>query len=159
MRTYLPKTLLCAAALSVAFATAASAAPEVKSQKQVQQALGTLNRVVDHTGRLISQKKYGLLPSENNEFKEGVAALQQTLSGQPADLKSSVGPMLKKASDQSQDMANAANSRDRSKVLSSHAALANSVKQIIAAFPADAQPGRPNVAREREEEKVRAQAK
>jgi beta-phosphoglucomutase-like phosphatase (HAD superfamily) len=159
MRTNIHQTLLCAASLTLASVVAVSAAPEVKSPKQVQQALGTLNRVVDHTGRLIARKRYSFLANENDEFKEGASALEQMLANEPADLRSGVEPMLKKASQDAQNIADASSSRDRAKLMADHTALANSVKQIIAAFPSNVQPGRPNRAREREEEKVRAQAK
>jgi len=148
-------TLLCAAALSPACVVGASAATEVKAPKQVQQALGTLNRVVDHTGRLISAKNYKQLPAENNEFKEGTAALQKTLSEQPGSLRTTVRPMLKKAREEAQGLANAATSRDNAKLTAIHLALANSVKGIIGAFPTSVQPGPANVARENEEERLR----
>jgi hypothetical protein len=148
-------TLLCAAALSLACVVGASAAIEVKAPKQVQQALGTLNRVVDHTGRLISAKNYTQLPAENNEFKEGTSALQKTLSEQSRSLRTKVRPMLNKAREEAQSLADAASSNDNAKLAAIHVALANSVKGIIGAFPTNVQPGPPNVAREQEEQKLR----
>lgn len=146
--------LVCAAALSLAVISSASA-QSVNASKRVQQALGTLNRVVDHTGRLISAKNYAFLPAENNEFKEGTAALRGVLGRQPAKLRTTVGPMLKKAAAESQSMADAAASHDDAKLASTHAALAASVNEILGAFPANVRPGQPSVAREQEEDRVR----
>ena len=165
MTMIIKHALRSAAALSIACIVAVPAAAEVNSSKgvnsprQVQQALGTLNRVADHTGRLIPGRKYSLLLTENNEFKEGAAALSSTLSSQPADLKAAVEPMLNKASEASQTIADEASSGNRAKLAADQATLASSVKQLIAAFPADVRPARPNLAREKAEEKVRAQAK
>jgi hypothetical protein len=153
----LKQTLLCAAVVSVALAAPAAAQSALKSPKDVQQALGTLSRVVDHTQRLISNKNYVLLPGENNEFKEGSAALRETLAEQPSQLRSTVEPLLKKAGEDSQNIADAVASHDYTKLAQAHAALANSVKGILRAFPADVQPGQPSIAREKEEDAIRQQ--
>jgi hypothetical protein len=150
------KMLLCGAALSIALGVgAASADSQLKSPDQVQKALGILNRVVDHTGRLIAAKNYAQLPGENNEFKQGSQALDMTLAGEPAEFKSRVDPLLAKANMESENIAKAANAHDDSKLAASHEALANSVKEILAFFPADALPPQPNLAEERQEEKAR----
>lgn len=150
------KTLLCAAALSVVLGVgAASAEFSLKSPTEVQKALGTLNRVVDHTGRLIAAKNYAQLPGENNEFKQGSQALDATLAGEPGELKSRVDPLLAKANMEAENIAKAANAHDDSKLAMSHAALANSVKEILAFFPADVRPPQPNLAEEKQEENTR----
>jgi len=150
------KILLCGVALSVALGVgAASADSQLKSPAEVQKALGVLNRVVDHTRRLIAAKNYAQLPGENNEFKQGSQALDMTLAGEPAEFKSRVDPLLAKANMESENIAKAANTRDDGKLAASHEALANSVKEILAFFPADAQPTSPNLAEERQEEKTR----
>jgi hypothetical protein len=57
-------TVFATVLFCVAFAVPASADSPVKSPREVQQALGTLSRVVDHTQRLISEKNYMQLRGE-----------------------------------------------------------------------------------------------
>jgi hypothetical protein len=148
-------TVFATVPFCAAFAVPASAESAVKSPREVQQALGTLSRVVDHTQQLISAKNYMQLQGENNEFKEGAAALRETLSREPALLRAKVEPLLKKAAEESQNLANQAASHDAEGLSQTHSAFADSVKGILGAFPADVQPGRPSMAREKEEEAIR----
>lgn len=148
-------TVFATVLFCVAFAVPASAESAVKSPREVQQALGTLSRVVDHTQRLISAKNYMQLRGENNEFNEGAAALRETLAQEPALLRAKVEPLLKKAAEESQNLANQADSHDANKLSQAHSAFADSVKGILGAFPADVQPGQPSMAREKEEEAIR----
>jgi cytochrome c556 len=96
------------------------------------------------------------LRGENNEFKAGAAALRGTLAEEPAPLRAKIEPLLKRAADESQQMADQADSHDANRLAQTHAAFANSVKEVLAAFPADVQPGRPSAAREKAEEAIRA---
>jgi predicted chitinase len=127
----------------------------MKSPMQVQKALGTLNRVVDHTGRLISAKNYAQLPHENGEFKEGSEALEKSIASDDGGFKSRIEPLLQKAEANSQNIAEAAMAHDDTKLASNHEALRDSVKAILAAFPSNVQPPAPSVTQEKAEEKSR----
>jgi hypothetical protein len=147
--------MFATALLCVAFAVPSSAESVVKSRREVQQSLGTLSRVVDHTQRLISEKNYRRLRGENDEFKEGAAALRETLAKESALLRAKVEPLLKEAAEESQNLANQAELHDANKLSQAHSAFADSITGILGAFPADVQPGRPSMAREKEEEAIR----
>jgi hypothetical protein len=129
------------ATLAIAsLASLASAQAAMKSADQVQKALGTLNRVVDHTGRLIKAKNYTQLPHENGEFKEGTEALEKFIANEPSDFKAKVAPLLKTALASSQSVADAATAHDDAKLATTHAAFGDAVKKVLAAFPASVQP-------------------
>lgn len=117
--------------LGLGVVAACAADDQIKSPTEVPRALGTLTGVVDHTGRLIAAKNYGVLPSEDNEFKQGAQALNDTLAGAPGDLRARVDPLLAKANAEAENIAKAAASHDDSKLAASHAAaLASSVQEI-----------------------------
>jgi hypothetical protein len=118
----------------------AFAQTEMKSPARVQTALATLNRVVAHTQRLITAKNYTRLPHENDEFKEGVTALNSAIANEPADFKDKIEPLLSKAQADSHSVADAAVAHGDAKLDSSHALFADSVKAVLAAFPASVQP-------------------
>jgi hypothetical protein len=145
-----------AATLILASGTALAAVDHpVKSPADVKAALGTLNRVVDHTQRLITAKNYGQLPHENEEFKEGSDALQKAVTAEPASFKQQVDPLLQKANMASNDIAAAAKDHNDAKLMRSHAELEGTMKDILAAFPKDVQPPPPNVTQEKAEERTR----
>jgi hypothetical protein len=134
--------LACAASLALA-AGPALADATLKSPAAVQKALSTLNRVVVHTQRLIDAKNYTRLPHENGEFKEGAEALEKDIAKEPADFKATVKPLLEKAEADSQSVADAAEAHDDAKLATTHAAFADSVQAVLAAFPASVQPPPP----------------
>lgn len=135
---------ICAAIVAFSLpAPVTFAQTTLASPAQVQNALATLDRVVHHTQRLITAKNYSRLPHENSEFREGAEALARAISTEPADFKEKVTPLLKRAEGDSQSMAAAAAAQDDAKLAETHAALASSVKAVVAAFPDDVQPKRP----------------
>ena len=135
---------LKAAFLGVAFLSGAVVAQsELKSPAQVRHALGTLNRVVNHTQRLIEAKNYARLPQENSEFNEGIEALQKDIVGESVSLKATVQPLISKSQADSKSVADAATAHDDAKLATTHAAFTDSVKALIAAFPAGVQPSAP----------------
>ena len=73
--------------------------------KWPDKALATLNRVVDHSARLIQAKSYTHLLHENDEFKEGSKALEKAIAGGPADFKVQIEPLLHQADAASQSVA------------------------------------------------------
>jgi hypothetical protein len=81
---------------------------------------------------LISENNYMQPRGENNEFKEGAAASRETLAQEPAPLSAEVEPLLKKAADESQNLANQADSHDANKLSQVHSAFANSIGGILA---------------------------
>ena len=56
-----------------------------------------LNRVVDHTQRLIAAKNFNRLPRENEEFAEGSDALKKSIAKDPTAFKAKVEALLEKA--------------------------------------------------------------
>jgi hypothetical protein len=137
------RTLLIAGALILPFALGAAMAladAPLKSPAKVQKALSTFDRVVDHTGRLITAKNYTHLPHENDEFKEGGEALEKAIAKEPDDFKAKIAPLLQKAEADSQSVADAAKAKDDAKLATNHDALAASVKDLIAAFPEAVKP-------------------
>jgi hypothetical protein len=135
----MPRTkILLAAVTTIALATSAQAA--MQSPDQVKKALGTLNRVVDHTQRLITAKNYTRLPHENGEFQEGAEALETGITGEPAAFKAKVEPLLKQAEAASKSVADAADAKDDAKLASTHAAFAASVSKVLMVFPAEVRP-------------------
>jgi hypothetical protein len=126
--------LVCTVSLAGMLA-AASAYAQTAPQSAQARALGTLQRVVGHTQRLITAKNYARLPHENEEFKEGLEALEQSIAGASADFKVRVEPLLKQAQADSQGVADAATSHDDARLAAAHAALVDSVKAVLAAFP------------------------
>src|ERR1700733_13016803 len=92
--------LVSATALCMAFSIGgASAQQQVKSPSEVQKALSVMNRVLDHTQRLIQAKNYSQLPRENTEFVEGSQALEKSLTSEPEAFKTKVEGLVKKADD------------------------------------------------------------
>ena len=145
-------TMCLATGLSLAFAQT----PELSAPGQAQKALTAINRVVDHTQRLIAAKNYNQLPRENEEFMEGSDALKKSIAGDPAAFKTKVEALLDKADANSKELAAASSGSDPSKLLRLHDDLANSVRQIVSAFPNDARPSAANVNEEKQEEKTAA---
>jgi hypothetical protein len=132
---------ICTASLFAGLMTGVTyAQPAMKSAASAQQALATLNRVVGHTQRLITAKNYARLPHENGEFEEGAEALERAIANESPDFKSKVEPLLTKAQADSQSVADAATAHDDAKLAAAHAAFADSVKAVLAAFPPEAQP-------------------
>jgi hypothetical protein len=127
-------TLLACATLLALASGPALAQTTMKSPQQVTKALGTFSRVVLHTQILINAKNYVRLPHENGEVKEGTEALETAIADEPAAFKAKVEPLIKKAD---------ADSQDNAKLASAHATYENSVRLLLAAFPASVQPPRP----------------
>jgi hypothetical protein len=125
---------------------------QLKSPDNVQKALTTLNRVVDHTDRLIKAKNYVRLPHENGEFKEGVEALEKSIADEPTDFRSGLKKYITQASSASQHVADAAADHDDAKLASTHAEFADAVKQLIAQFPSSVGPKPPSVVHEKTED-------
>jgi hypothetical protein len=145
--------IACAASLGLMLAAGtASADAALKSPQKVQKSLATLNRVVDHTARLIQAKNYPHLLHENDEFKEGSEALEKSIAKESADFKAKVDPLLKQADADSQSIADAATAKDDAKLATTHDALSNSVKALLAAFPDNVQPSPPSVSHEMKED-------
>jgi hypothetical protein len=142
------------ASLCLAFAAGtASAQTAGQSPQQVQRSLGDLNRVVDHTQRLIVGQKFNQLSRENDEFQEGSRALEKSIATEPSDFKVKIAAMLEKAKAESKHLADAAQTPDGATLARIHTSLADAVKEILAAFPNSAHPGSPNLAEEQQEER------
>jgi hypothetical protein len=139
--------------LAAGIGSAAAQTPQLSSPAQVQKALGVMNRVVDHTQRLIAAKNFNQLPRENEEFMEGSDALKQSIAGDPAAFKTKIEALLDKADANSKDLAAASNASDPSKLSQIHDELATSVRMVVAAFPNNVKPGPANVSEEKQEEK------
>ena len=149
------KLIACMGALTLLAATGgAQADVTFKSPAKVQKALATLNRVVDHTARLIQAKNYDHLLHENNEFKEGSEALEKSIAKAPADFKAKIDPLLKQTDADSQSIADAATAKDDAKLATTHDALTNSVKTLLAAFPDNVQPPSPSASKEMKEDRA-----
>ena len=131
------------ALLGLALLAGPAAAQMMKSPQQVTDALATFSRVVLHTQILIDAKNYTRLPHENGEIKEGSEALEKSIADEPASFKAKIEPLLKKADANSQSVADAADAHDDARLAQTHAALASSVKLLLAAFPASVQPPPP----------------
>lgn len=112
----------------------------LQSPDQVKAALTVLNRVVNHMGRLMAAKNYDRLPHENGEFKEGAAALETALTGEPADFKAKVERLLQQAETDADSVASTAATHDDAKITAAHDKLAASVPRVLAAFPPEVQP-------------------
>ncbi len=142
------------ASLFLAFAAGtASAQTTGQSPQQVQKSLGDLNRVVDHTQRLIVSQKFNQLSRENDEFQEGARALEKSIAAEPSDFKMKIAGMLERAKAESKHLANAAQTPDGATLARIHTSLADAVKEILAAFPNSVHPGSPNLAEEQQEER------
>lgn len=136
--------LACAVSLGLPLSIGLAATQTaMKSPQQVTNALGTFSRVVLHTQILINAKNYVRLPHENGEVKEGTEALETAIAGEPTPFKARVEPLIKKADADSQAIADAADAHDDAKLANAHAAYENSVKLLLAAFPASVQPPSP----------------
>jgi hypothetical protein len=121
--------------------------------QQVQRSLGDLNRVVDHTQRLITSQKFDQLSRENDEFQKGSQALEKSIATEPSDFKMKIAAMLEKAKAESKHLADAAQTPDGATLARIHTSLADAVKEILAAFPNSAHPSSPNLAEEQQEER------
>ncbi len=146
---FISLTSLC---LAAGVSVAAAQTPQLSSPAQVQKALGVMNRVVDHTQRLIAAKNFNQLPRENEEFMEGSDALKKGISGDPAAFKTKVEALLEKADANSKELAAASSASDASKLSRLHDELATSVRRVVAAFPGNVNPGPANVSEEKQEE-------
>jgi hypothetical protein len=122
----------------------AQAAPQ--DSASVRAALGVLNRVVGHTQRLITAKNFARLPHEDGELQEGAEALESAIAHEPAELRQKEEPLIKQAVERSHALAAASGEGNPAALDAAHAALADAVRTLIAAFPesvrppADAQP-------------------
>jgi hypothetical protein len=147
---FISVTSMCVAA-AVGLAVAQTP-PQISSSNQVQKALNAMSRVVDHTQRLISAKNFNQLPRENEEFMEGSDALKQSIASEPAAFKTKVEALIEKADANSKDQAAASQGSDASRLSNLHGELANSVRQVVAAFPSNV-PSPANLSEEKQEEK------
>jgi hypothetical protein len=125
---------------------------QLKSPDKVQKVLRTLNRIVDHTDRLIKPKNYARLPHENGELKEGVEALEQSIADEPPDFRTNVQRYIAQTSAASQHVADASTDHDDAKLASTHAEFADAVRELVAQFPGKVRPSPPNVPRENVED-------
>jgi len=141
------------AAMGLAASVSVAAAQTLSSPDQAQKALTVMNRVVDHTQRLIAAKNFNQLPRENEEFVEGSDALKHSIAGDPATFKTLVETLLEKADASSKSLATASSSADASRLSKLHDEFANSVSQVVAAFPNNVKPSPANVSEEKHEEK------
>jgi hypothetical protein len=110
------------------------------SPAQVQKALGTLNRVVGHTQRLIAAGNFARLPHENAEFEEGLEALERGIAREPSDFKAKVEPFMKQAKAASQGLADASVEHDATQLDAAHKTLENAVQQVLRVFPDSVRP-------------------
>lgn len=142
MRVYKTLTLaIFAATVALALGMNARLARAAEHNvTSIRTALGVLNRVVVHTGRLIAAKNFTRLPREDGEFKEGVEALESAIAKEPADLKQKVEPLIKQAEDRSHALAAAAGQGNPAALNTAHDALADAVRTLIAAFPESERP-------------------
>jgi hypothetical protein len=141
------------ASLCLALAGGTASAQAGQSPQQVQRSLGDLNRVVDHTQRLIAGQKFDQLSRENNnEFQEGARALEKSIAAEPSGFKMKIAAMLEKAKAESKHIADAAQTPDAATLARIRTSLADAVKEILAAFPNSVDPGSPNLAEEQQEE-------
>jgi hypothetical protein len=146
--------VISTASLCLALAAGtASAQTAGQSPQRVQRSLGDLNRVVDHTERLIAGQKFNQLSRENDEFQEGSRALEKSIATEPSDFKAKIAAMLEKAKAESKHLADAAQTPDGATLARIHTSLADAVKEILAAFPNSVRPGSPNLAEEQQEER------
>jgi hypothetical protein len=146
--------VVCTASLYLALAAgSASAQTAGPSPQQVQRSLGDLNRVVDHTQRLIAGQKFDQLSRENDEFQRGSQALEKSIAAEPSDFKIKIAAMLEMAKAQAKHLAEAAQTPDAATLARIHTSLADAVKEILAAFPNSVRPGSPNLAEEQQEER------
>jgi len=125
----------------------------LKSPAQIEKALGDLNRVLDHTRRLIVAKKYNQLRRENDEFDDGSQALEKSIADEPTSFKMKIERMLQDAKKQSKDLADAATNPDPAKLATLHESLVSSVDELLLAFPGVQTP-LPSLAEEQQEEQV-----
>jgi sporulation protein YlmC with PRC-barrel domain len=140
--------------LATGIGLASAQTPQLSAPGQAQKALTAMSRVVDHTQRLIAAKNYNQLPREDEEFMDGSDALKKSIAGDPPAFKTKVEVLLDRADANSKDLAAASSGSDFSKLSRLHEDLANSVRQIVSAFPNDAQPSAANLSEERQEERV-----
>ena len=146
--------LVSTASLCLALAAGTALAQTAgRSPQQVQTSLGDLNRVVDHTQRLIAGQKFDQLSRENDEFQEGAQSLEKSISTEPSDFKMKIAAMLERAKAESKHLADAAQTPDGATLARIHTSLADAVKEILAAFPNSVHPGSPNLAEEQQEER------
>jgi hypothetical protein len=148
---FISVTSMCVAT-AVGLAVAQTPA-QISSSNQVQKALSAMTRVVDHTQRLISAKNFNQLPPENEEFMEGSDALKQSIASEPTAFKAKVEALIEKADANSKYLAAASKGSDPSRLSNLHGELANSVRQVVAAFPSNVQPSPANLSEEKQEEK------
>ncbi len=142
-----------AAVIAIPCFASVAMAQTVKSPASIQKALTVLNRVTDHTRRLVEAKNYATLPHENEEIKEGAEALEKSLAGESPDFKKTVEPLLKSAVEGSQHVTDAAMARDDAKLKANFETFAASVRKLFAAFPDNVQPLPPNSGQQKAGEK------
>jgi hypothetical protein len=145
-----------ALALGAGFASAQTTSAQVSmnSPTEVQRALTVLNRVVDHTKRLIAAKNYAQLSRENTEFNDGSQALERSIAKEPGPFKTQVGSLLRKADSDSKNLADASRTPDTARLEAIQGELAGSVKQIFAMFPASVQPSPPSLTQQEQEDRT-----
>ena len=138
----LVKTLaICFATAFALSASAFAADAPLRAPADVKKALGTMNRVVGHMGRLVDAKNLDRLSHENEELVEGAEALEKAIANEPPAFKTKVMALVKKAEAQSAEVAKAGTKdHDEAKARSALTTLGANVKEVVAVFPADVQP-------------------
>ena len=130
--------------LGLTFATAASAAADLKSPDDVKTALRLMMQVTNDFDRQITRKTYARLSHENEEFKEATGALRTAIANEPAPFKSKVDPEIQKALTDAQATVDLAPTNDDSKLRAAQGVMLKQVNAVFADFPPELRPD-PNV--------------
>ncbi len=150
--------LASVSALCLVFTTAnapaqtQSQSATITSSGNVQKALTVMNRVVAHTQRLIETKNFSQLPRENEALMDGARALKGSIAIESPEFRGKIEALLTKADTGSKNLADASAGAREPQLSSLHTAFAGSVRELLAAFPSNVQPGPPSVADEKKEE-------
>jgi hypothetical protein len=115
------------------FRTAVAAEPQ--SPDQIDSALRILASVYADMESKLPNEQYDRLPHENQELRDGSAAMRDAMAKEPADYKHNVLAALAKVVSASQQVADISKSHDAAKVRSALDALAASMRSLNGLFP------------------------
>jgi len=137
-RTILTSMLACAGAV-LALGLPAFAA-ELKSPEQIGNALRLLAYVQADMASKLPNKRYDMLPHENQEFQEAAVPMLESVAGEPAEFRAKVESQLRRAQAAANNVAEVSKSRDDAQIAAAVAAVDAALKALNELFPEKLRP-------------------
>lgn len=135
------KTLMMIATAGALLAlTLPASAADLKAPEQVKNALRILAYVQADMASKLPNKRYDMLPHENQEFQEAAVPMMESVAGEPAEFRTKVESQLKKAQAAANNVAEVSKSNDETRIVAAVAAVDAALKPLNELFPQNLRP-------------------